>query len=144
MSAQLNTLKQYLWDSLPGDSQRYVQLLWNRDAGKFVGCKEPYEKNNMEKVSDWMLGPAVDLTTYPLFKNRYFQVAAGASALTFIFLKFIEHPVFTTTQVGHLISLLPRACKYLAGLTIAGFVGRCFGRMFNTDLMRQFYNLEAK
>ncbi len=138
MSFYLNATKQYLWDQF-GGHQRQAQLLWKRDVKGFVGFEKPYEKNNAEKLGDWMLFPAVDLPTYSLFKNRLFQAFAAGSALTFIFLKFIDHPVFTTTLIGRTIAFLPTLVKILVGLSISGFVCRCLGRLFNTPLMKQFY-----
>jgi hypothetical protein len=141
----------FLWNKLSNDSQRYVQLLWKRDAREFVGLKngsgdaqllglkDPNEKNFMETIGDLMLFPMVDIPHKLSIQNSHVAVAVAASAGTMFFLKFFAQPFATTSLVGRTIAFLPYFAKLLAKLSIVGLVCRSVGRMFNTNLMRQFY-----
>lgn len=143
MSIQLNALKQLpetLWNTLSQNSKRYVQLLWNRDAGKFVGLKESYETNIVEKGGDIMLYPLVGLPHRLAIQNKYVAVAVASSACTLFILKFLANPFETTTLVGRTIAFLPRLPALFAKLSFVGLVFRSLGRMFNTSLMTQFYH----
>jgi hypothetical protein len=146
MSVSLNTLKQFpntLWNKLSEDSQRYVQLLWKRDAGVFVGLKS-YNTNLMEKIGDGMLYPLVGLPNKLAVQNKYVAVAVAASACTMFVLKFIANPFETTTLIGRTIAFLPRLPALFAKLSLAGLFCRSVGRMFNTSLMREFYTPTVK
>ncbi len=140
MSVTLNKLKQLpetLWNTLSHDSQRYVQLLWQRDAGAFA--LKSYDKNIVEKAGDGMLFPLVGLPHKLAVQNSYVVVAVAASACTMFVLKFIANPFETTTLVGRTIAFLPRLPAIFAKLSLVGLFFRSVGRMFNTNLMTKFY-----
>lgn len=77
--ASFQTRADSLWNRLSPSSQRYVQLVWNRDAAKVAGLEAPYEKNLFEEVGDWMLYPMVDLP-YKLSSVQNSPIAVGTAA----------------------------------------------------------------
>jgi hypothetical protein len=130
----------YCWNQLSPSSQRHIQLVWKRDAGKFVGL-ESYEKNVIEEVGDWILFPTVDLPP----KLRTYQknpvviglVTAGAA---FLLLKFIFRPIETAASVVRKISYVPDWAYFFAKTSLIGLTIRSVGRMTNSELMNRFNN----
>jgi hypothetical protein len=142
-NVSLSELPGFLWNKLSNDSQRYVQLLWKRDAGAFVGLKS-YRSNIVEQIGFGMLFPLVGLPHKLAVQNKYVAVAVAASACTMFVLKFIANPFETTTLIGRTIAFLPRLPAIFAKLSLFGLFCRSVGRMFNTSLMREFYTPTVK
>jgi hypothetical protein len=144
MSVQLNTIMQLpekMWKNLSQNTQRYVNLLWKRDAGAFVGL-ESYsfkDKNWLEIAGDTMLYPMVGLPHRLAIQNKYVAVALASSGLTMFALKFFANPFATTSLVGRTIAFLPRLPAFLAKFSLFAFVCRSLGRMFSYNLMEHFY-----
>jgi hypothetical protein len=136
-----NTLRQLpetLWNKLDKDDQRYAQLIWKRDAGEFFSANAP--KRYAEIAGDCMLFPTVDLPRKLAAQTMFWIGAETAVAVTLFAVGFFANPVSTTALVGRTIASLPSLSKLLAGASIFGLVCRTVGRMFNTGLMKSFYN----
>jgi hypothetical protein len=129
-----------VWNSLSPSSQRYVQLVYKRDAAQVAAMEVPYEKNLLEEVGDWMLYPMVDLP-YKLSSVQNSPIAVGTAATVggLFSLRFIAHPIKTAAMVGRKIAFLPRLSYYFAQVGIIGLGFRSIGRLTNTSLMERFH-----
>jgi hypothetical protein len=127
-----------LWDKLSPSSQRYVQLVWNRDAAKFV--EAPYKKNLLEVAGDWMLYPMVGFPhKLSSVQNSPIAVCTAATLGGLFSLRFIAHPIKTAAMVGRKIAFLPRFSYYYAYVAIIGLGCRSLGRLTNISLMERFH-----
>jgi len=137
ISARVNALKEklpaYQETANKFSSQKYVQLVWKRDAGEVVGLS--YEKNLLEEIGDWMLFPMVDLP-YKLSSVQYSPIAVGtaATAGALFSLKFLFHPIKTAAMVGRKLALLPSHAYFFAQFSVIGLACRSIGRMTNASL----------
>jgi hypothetical protein len=80
----------YCWNQLTPSAQRHIQLVWTRDAGRFVGMEAPYQKNVLENVGDWFLYPSVYLPKkFLLYQNIPLGVGIASIGGAFFFLNFV-------------------------------------------------------
>ena len=128
----------YCWNQLTPSAQRHIQLVWTRDAGRFVGMEAPYQKNVLENVGDWFLYPSVYLPKkFLLYQNIPLGVGIASIGGAFFFLNFVFSPkatVFNTARHFSVVSV------FLAKMSLIGLLFRSLGRWTNPQLMHQFHH----
>ena len=128
----------YCWNQLTPSAQRHIQLIWTRDAGRFVGMDASYQKNILENVGDWFLYPSVDLPKQCfLYQNIPLGVGIASIGGAFFFLNFVFSPKATVFNTARHFSFV---AGFLAKMSLIGLLFRSLGRWTNPQLMYQFQN----
>jgi hypothetical protein len=135
----------YFWEKLSPSTQRYMELVWTKDAGKFVGLETPYEKTPVEEAGDWFLTPytANLRQKFQTYQTNPVAIGVATTVGALYSLKCIFHPFKTVKGLGRKVAALPRLTYWFAQASIIGLALRGMGRMTNPALMEPRVKKEA-
>jgi hypothetical protein len=123
-----------------------MELVWTKDAGKFVGLETPYEKTPVEEAGDWLLTPytAELRQKFQTYQKNPIAIGVATTVAALFALKCIFRPVKTAKSVGRKIAFLPRPAYWFLQASVLGLALRGMGRMTNPALMQTQVKKEAE